>query len=46
MKVQFIGIALLLYLILMKLTSNGIDTFYVLGGIVGLIIVILGKRDG
>ena len=43
MRVQLIGIALLLFMILMKLTSNGMDTFCVLGGMIGLIIVIIGK---
>ncbi len=43
MKVQLIGIALLLFMILMKLTSNGLDSFCVFGGIVGLLIVILGN---
>lgn len=46
MKVQLIGIALLLFMILMKLTGNSLDAFCVLGGFVGLIIVMLGKGMG
>ncbi len=39
-----LGIAIILFAILLKLCSSGTDTFALLLGLIGLIIAILGVR--